>query len=96
MGNSVSKSIYNPPHTFRECFDDGILDIGKYFIYRRRVEENEDAMEVASKIYCDIAAQQKRKADLSSSLSSKKRRVHTRSVKRHAILDSVDINSPFL
>ena len=86
MGNSLQKSIYNPPRTFRECFNEGKLDIGKYIIYRRRVEENEDAMATLLKICSDIQLQKKRKAESVYDESSKKPRFHRRCVKRHAIL----------
>ena len=86
MGNSLQKSLYNPPLTFRDCLVDGELDISKYFIYRRRQEENEDAMAMASQIYHEIQCQRKRKLESMCSTAITKRRKQTRSVKRHKIL----------
>ena len=86
MGNSLQKSLYNPPLTFWDCLVDGELDIAKYFIYRRRQEQNEDAMAMASQIYLEIQRQRKRKLESVCSDDNTKRRNQTRSVKRHKIL----------
>ena len=83
MGNSFQKSLYNPPLTFRDSLVDGELDIAKYFIYRRRLEENEDAMAMASQIYLNIQCQRKRKLESMYSCAITKHRNPTRSVKRH-------------
>ena len=83
MGNSLKKSVFNPPLTFRECYVDGKLDIARYFLYRRRLEENEDAMAMVSEIYFKVKSKRKRKAETMSSSVVKKPRVHSRSVKRH-------------
>ena len=82
----VKKSVFNPPLTFRECYVDGKLDIVRYFLYRRRLEENEDAMAMASEIHLKLKLKRKRQAEIMSSSVSKKQRVHSRSVKRHRIL----------
>ena len=61
MGNSLRKSVFNPPLTFRECYVDGKFDIARYFLYRRRLEENDDAMAMASEIYFKVQLERKRK-----------------------------------
>ena len=80
------KCFFNPPLTFWECYVDGKLDIARYFLYRRRLEENEDAMAMVSEIYFKVKSKRKRKAETMSSSVCKKPRVHSRSVKRHRIL----------
>ena len=57
-----------------------------FFLYRRRLEENDDAMAMASEIYFKVQLERKRKAESMSSSLCKKQRIQSRSVKRHRIL----------
>ena len=50
MGNSLRKSVFNPPLIFQECYVYGKFDIARFFLYRRRLEENDNAMAMASEI----------------------------------------------
>ena len=54
MGNSLEKALMNPPFTFQQCFVNDELDLARYLMYRRRIDEIDDAMSAAHQIYFDI------------------------------------------
>ena len=44
----------NPPFTFQQCFVNDELDLARYLMYRRRIDEMDDAMSAAHQIYFNI------------------------------------------
>ena len=86
MGNSLEKAILNPPLTFSQCFVNNELDLSRYCVYRRRVEENDDAMNVLTQIYLDTQVQKRRKFDALNAGTSKRSRFKYRTVKKHKLL----------
>ena len=87
MRNGLKKATYNPPLTFWECFVNGQLDIGMYFVYCRKLEENEDTMRMDSQIYFDTQAKRKRNLLSMDSDCSKKPQKRRKSVKSHSLLN---------
>ena len=59
------------------------LDIPRYFVYRRRKEENDDAMNLLTQIYLDTQDQKKRKFEALNSGRSKMSRFKYRTVKNY-------------
>ena len=84
MGNSCEKALMNPPFTFQHCFVNNELDLARYLVYCRRIEEIDDTMAVANEIYFNIQAQKKRRLE-STNVESAERTCY-RTVKKHRIL----------
>ena len=86
MGNSLEKAILNPPVAFSQCFVNNELDIPRYFVYRRRLEENDDAMHLLTQIYLDTQVQKKRKLESVNVERLKRACLNYRTVKKHKVL----------
>ena len=86
MGNSLKKAILNPPVTFSQCFVNNEFDVARYFIYRRRKEESDDAMNMLTQIHLDIQVKKKRKLEDLNVETSKRTRLTYRTVKKYKIL----------
>ena len=84
MGNSLEKVLLNPPFTFQQCFVNNELDLTRYLVYRRRIEDIDDTMAVANQIYFNTQAQKKRRLEVTNVESAK--RTCYRTVKKHRIL----------
>ena len=90
MGNSLEKAFMNPPFTFQQCFVNDELDLARYLMYRRRIDEIDDAMSAAHQIYFNI---QKRKRKLDSEYVKSSKRKYIRTVQAHRILVREDDGS---
>ena len=91
MGNSLEKALMDPSFTFQQCFDNDELDLARYLMYHRRIDEIDDAMSAANEIYSNIQEQKKRKLDSMEVNSSKQTCIRT--VKKHRILVREDDGS---
>ena len=90
MENSLEKVLLNPPFTFQQCFVNDELDLARYLMYRRRIDEMDDAMSAAHQIYFNIQ-ERKRKLDSVEVKSSKQKCIRT--VQTHQILVREDDGS---
>ena len=77
MGQQLNKAIISKPLSFRECFVDGKIDIGWYYIYHRSC----NGYDYDEEILRNIRMKRKRVDDESSTSNKKKR--HHRSMKRY-------------
>ena len=80
----------NPPFTFQQCFVNDELDLARYLMYRRRIDEMDDAMSAAHQIYFNI---QKRKRKLDSEYVKSSKQKCIRTVQAHRILVREDDGS---
>ena len=80
----------SPPFTFQQCFVNDELDLARYLMYRRRIDEMDDAMSAAHQIYFNI---QKRKRKLDSEYVKSSKRKCIRTVQAHRILVREDDGS---
>ena len=90
MGNSLEKAFMSPPFTFQQCFVNDELDLARYLMYRRRIDQMDDAMSAAHQIYFNI---QKRKRKLDSKYVKSSKRKCIRTVQAHRILVREDDGS---
>ena len=44
MGQGISKAVNPPPLTLTHCFVDGNVDMGRYYVYKRRRLEQDTAL----------------------------------------------------
>ena len=80
MGQQLNKAIISKPKSFRECFVDGKIDIGWYYIYRCSCNHYDNDKEILRNI-----RMKRKRVDDESSTSNKKKR-HHRSMKRYRLL----------
>ena len=78
MGHDISKSIIPPPLTLQDCLVDGQMNIGRYWYYRRRIDNQ-------SFEFVHRQLQKKRKATRTITTDTKRQKRH-RSIKRHKLL----------
>ena len=80
MGQQLIKALIFKPLSFQECFVDGKIDIGWYYIYRCSCNHYDNDKEILRNI-----RMKRKRVDDESSTSNKKKR-HHRSMKRYRLL----------
>ena len=82
MGQGISKAVNPPPLTLIHCFVDGNIDMGRYYVYKRRRAEQDTAL-----VKYHMNSKRRRNAFSNNHFSKKKQRNSTsRSIKRHKLL----------
>ena len=84
MGQDISKTLYPPPLTFQQCFINNELCIHRYFIYRRRMDEDDKLFQLKMKFF--NLSKKRKFDDINDSNNSCSSHSHTRSVKKHKLL----------
>ena len=74
---------FTPPLSFRDCFNNGKIDIMRYQIYCRRIERNEQDEYDILKLINSNSSKRKFKSKINS---SQKKRLTKRSVKKHHLI----------
>ena len=88
MGQDISKTMYPPPLTFQQCFVDNEFNVYRYFMYRRRMDEEDRSFKMKMSLFQN---KKKRKIDDILDISSGSNgSTHTRSVKKHKLLVRTD------
>ena len=93
MGQDISKILYPPPLTFRQCFIDNKFCVYRYYFYRQRMEEEDRIFQMRMDFF-NIS--KKRKFDdvsADSNSNSSSSYSHSRSVKKHKLLVRADDGS---
>ena len=84
MGQNNSTEFFPPPLNFQQCFVDGELCLHKYYLYRRRRDDEFNDFKLKMKIF-DL--QKKRKFnEISDNDSSSCSKSYSRSVKKYKLL----------
>ena len=86
MGQDISRTFYPPPLTFQQCFVNNEFCIYRYYIYRRRLDDEQKLFQLKMSFFNN---HKKRKFDdfnLATDNSLSSNSSHTRSVKNHKLL----------
>ena len=83
MGQDISKAFTPPPQSLRDCLVDGRINLAKYIVYIRRKKYKHNN-------YLDAFMKKNKRKRNNQSMSSKKKRICLRSIKRHPIMCRAD------
>ena len=80
MGQDISKACTPPPLTFRNCFEDGGVDVAKFMIFNKAMNEEEEEEEMFETQYFSNNNKRKCSGQEGNVISSTKK---ARSTKRY-------------